>query len=339
MIQHSISIDALIEGIIKAQASHPDVQTLYRDSTLPYKKNNCLFFIKPEITRADPRIQLQTILELIMDKINSFGLQIHGIRILPAAYLKKHNLIRSHYGVISRVAAEGRKALSDEAYENFQAIYQTDPDEAIVLGGLEFLETYPFFNVHSLDCMWQNGQVNKLAGGCYVQKWRINRDTVFVLNAFHPTQLEHFTLPGRSIVVMNLSGDSDWTDLRNRFVGTTNPLKALPGSLRNELYLQAASLGLDEISQSYNGVHLSAGPVEALLELQRFESDLDKQDPLLPLETFPYGQSLKAVFDPLPTELLHNQTMLYRGKQSSVFDLTEEMNSAEALLFLKSLFK
>ncbi|HOD26501.1 MAG: hypothetical protein ACOX59_01775 [Bacteroidales bacterium] len=337
MNNNSGIIDALLNGIADAQDSHSNIQTIYTDAEATFLKNNALFFIKPEITRADPAIRLKEVLTLILDKLAAFELRIHSIRILPAAYLKKHDLIRSHYGVISRVASEGAKTLGDEAKGRFREVFGLEPSEARILGGLEVLETYPFFNSRSLDCLWQNGQNHKLAGGTYAEKWRIDSDTVYVLNAFHPRQLEHFTQPGRSIVVMNISGDTDWSDLRNSFAGATNPQKAMPGSLRNDLCLRARELGLGEISQSQNGVHLSAGPVEALLELQRFESDLDRDKALLPFETFPFGRQLLTVFEQIPAKILNNEKINHQGKQVSIFDLTEEMNATEALSFLKGL--
>ncbi len=330
-------IDALLAGIADAQASYSNIRTIYADSEANFLKNNALFFIKPEITAADPAIRLKEVLTLILDKLAAFELRIHSIRILPAAYLKKHDLIRSHYGVISRVASEGEKTLGGEARGRFRELFGLEPQEARILGGLEVLEAYPFFNSHSLDCLWQNGQNHKLAGGTYAEKWRIDLDTVYVLNAFHPRQLEHFTLPGRSIVAMNISGDMDWADMRNRFAGATNPHKAMPGSLRNDLCVQARELGLAEISQSYNGIHLSAGPVEALLELQRFESDLDRNKVFLPFDTFPFGCQLLTVFEHIPVKILNNERISFQGKQISVFDLTEEMNATEALSFFKRL--
>jgi nucleoside diphosphate kinase len=339
MISSSVPFEKLLNSIAEAQTSSSDIRTIYSDTKSEFLKNNALFFIKPEITREDPNIRLREVLRLILDKITENQLRIHSIRVLPAAYLKKHDLIRRHYGVISQVAAEGKKTLGDEALCRFKEVFGLEADEAKIMGGLEFMEAYPFFNAHSLDCLWQNGQNHKLAGGTYAEKWRIDLETVYVLNAFHPKQLEHFTQPGRCIVVMNISADKDWTDLRNRFAGATNPRKAMPGSLRNELYLQAQKLGLAEISQSYNGIHLSAGPVEALLELQRFESDLDRDNCLLPFESFPFGQQLLKVFGQIPLEILHNQKLSYQGKQISLFDLTEEMNTSDALLLLQDLLK
>ena len=332
-------LDALLKSIYKAQAYYDEVQTVFSDHTSTCQKNNWLFFIKPEITQANPAIQLEKVLGLILDKIDAFGLHIHSIRNLPATYLKRHDLIRKHYGVISQVASVGKKALGEDAKKKFTEIFGIEAGEAKMMGGLEFLEAYPFFNAQSLDCMWQNSQNHKLAGGTYIEKWQVDLESIYVLNAFHPIQLEHFTLPGRSIVVMNLSGNLDWADSRSRFAGATNPVNALPGSLRNDLYCMAAELGLPEISQSYNGIHLSAGPVEALLELQRFESDLDGDAGLLRFDAFPFGKRLKESFGKIPEEIIQNTLIDYKGKKTSVFDLTEELNSEEALTVLNKFLK
>ncbi len=49
------------------------------------------------------------------------------------------------------------------------------------------------------------------------------------------------------------------------------PLPPIKEALRREFLDNQAKLGLAEVSQGVNGVHLSAGPVEALVELETLQ--------------------------------------------------------------------
>jgi len=330
-------IPLIAEKIRQAQHGLLVSENIYRNTHTFFGKNNWLFFIKPEITQPLPSIKLEAILELVLSKIEGFDFHIHDVKILSADYLKQYDLIRQHYGVIDDVALLGRKALTTKGKEKFLEIFGVPADDVKVLGGLEFLDEYPFFNAHSLDCLWQNSENQKLASGTYAEKVRVDLETVYLLNAFHPRQLEHFTEKGRSIVVMNLSGDLAWRDARARFAGATNPLKAEKGSLRRELLENKDTFGIPDVSQSYNGIHLSAGPVEALIELRRFESDFSAQTGALPFDAFPFGRQLMQAVGCIPGQVEQNALIQAEGRRLSVFDLTEDMDADEAIRLLKQL--
>ena len=55
-----------------------------------------------------------------------------------------------------------------------------------------------------------------------------------------------------------------WKDFREKFIGVTNPKKAMEGSLRHYLYHNYESMDLTtQPAGSDNGIHASASPVEA----------------------------------------------------------------------------
>jgi len=328
--------NAIKDAICLAQLSNCRTLSIYRDEVSPYGKNNWLCFIKPEITRPSESINLDAILELILDRIGAFGLTIHSATLLSADYLKDHRLIKQHYGVLDDVATNGLAALSETAAERLEALSGQPLVNLKVLGGFEMLESYPFFNAHSLDCLWQNQENIKLGGGAYVEKLRIDLETIYVLNGFHPRQLDHFTESGSSIVLLDLSGDLSWAESRRYFIGATNPLKAEAGSLRRLLLEQKAAFGLPEVSQSYNGVHLSAGPVEALVERLRFESDYDSGHLIDPI-SLPFGKQVFETLGHLPEAMMNNQVVTWEGHHTSIFDLTEEMDSTKAIEVLSAL--
>ena len=194
------------------------------------------------------------------------------------------------------------------------------------------------FNALSLDLVWQNIETKKLAGGTYCEVLKLDNETVHLINGFHGRQLEHFTEHGRSIVVFTLSGNLSWADARGKFIGATNPSAAHPGSLRRTFLDRKEELGLAEVSQGVNGVHLSAGPVEALIELSRYNSNFSDKAKSKTFTDFSFGKQLQANFTPAQVEtILANGNVDVNGKATSVFDLTEEKDSDEAIAILKKL--
>ncbi len=298
-------------------------------------KNEFLFFIKPELTLTNFNIKLEDILQLIFEEFNTYKINIQNVRVINAAYLKKYNIIGQHYGVISQLSSNLQKSISNDAKMRFEEIYDEAFENAKIYGSIEFLEKYPDLSPTSLSILWQNSKFEKLAGGTYAEKLSIDGETVYLVNGFHPRQLEHYTLPGRAIVVMALNSNIDWNIARNKLIGKTTPIEAEPGSIRRELFEKKSQLGLLNISPSWNGVHLSAGPVEGLIELLRYNSDFDSGIETS-LKDYKFGRSLLELFGEQKTnQILKNPTLQYKGKNISIFDLTEEMNSENCIEVLK----
>lgn len=324
----------ILPAIAAVQDGAFDFKEIF-SSDAPVGKNEFLFFIKPEITCPSEKIQLNKILPLIEQKLSDFGMTIHNVKVLSANYLKEYNIIAQHYGVINKIATDAVANMSEGAKEKFQQIFGLAVSEAKVLGGIQFLEQYPDFNPNSIDFLLQNIKAEKLAGGTYCAKIKMDNDVVYLVNGFHPRQLEQFTAKSRSIVVMTLSSDLDWKTARTQFIGATNPEQAAEGSLRRSFLEQKDALGLDEVSQGMNGVHLSAGPVEGLVELKRYNSDFSKEAEKA-FTDFSFGKMLEENFDATQFEkIVNNENVMVDGKSTSIFDLTEEMNASDAIEIIK----
>jgi nucleoside diphosphate kinase len=334
------SLTSLIsDNIKKAQKETIFFADIYSNLSAPEGENEFLFFIKPEITIESSTIKLENILEMIQSKIESFGFNIQNIKILTAKYLKQYNIIAQHYGVINKISTKAVLNMSDTAKDKFKEIYSKSISDAKVLGGSEFLEQYPDFNANSLDFLLQNKKTVKLAGGTYSLDVKIDNEIVYVINGFHPRQLEQFIAKGRSIIVFTLSGDINWSDARANFIGSTFPESANQGSIRKELLIKKEILGLDEVSQGLNGVHLSAGPVEALIELCRYNSNFSNNEDIKDYTDFSFGKKLAENFEKSNVDkIISNVNVLIEGKNVSIFDLTEEKNADEAINILKKYF-
>jgi len=314
------------EELQSSRNNSPLNKEIYSDNSIS-GNNEFLFFIKPEITIDDPGIDLNGILNLIFDKISEFKLAIKNIRVINAPYLKKHNIIAQHYGVINQLSDNLKDNISEEATNRFEEVYNIKFSEAEILGSLEFIKAYPEFTATGLSYLWQNSPTEKLAGGTYSQKLTIDGKDVYLVNGFHPRQLEHFIADKRSIITMTLVGNTSWKDARNAFIGKTNPIDAQEGSIRNELLKNKDKFGLKEISSTWNGVHLSAGPIEGLIELMRYNSDFETGK-INSEKDYIFGAELAKKLDASTLEnVLNNKTVVYNKKNISYFDLTEEMDS------------
>jgi hypothetical protein len=338
MIEGKALIERVVEAVRRAHSGLVHDEVLYEAVSTPVRKNEFLFFIKPEITQPSPTVQLESVLALIVEKMEAFEMAVHDVRILSAEYLKRYRLMDLHYGVIADVSHHGAEACSASAAQRFEARYGLPLSEAPVLGGMQFLERYPHFNALSLDDMWQNKENHKLSGGTYVQEIRMGGERLFLLNGFHPRQLLHFTQPGRSIVIFRISSDISWARARTSFAGVTIPSAAEPGSLRRELFERRCAFGLPLVSQSYNGIHLSAGPVEGLIELNRFDTDLSVENGHERYADFSFGKALIKEWGGIPAPIVDNTKVEVDGKRVSVFDLTEGMEADEALHCLQTYF-
>jgi hypothetical protein len=298
-------------------------------------RHEFLFFVKPEITLLPDPGCMSDIFNTVLRKISQFGLHIQQVSLLGAAYLDKYDIIARHYGAINALSREPLKAFSADATARFREVYGQMPKEDTVYGSLQFLQLFPSYSIDSLEKLWQSSQTTKLAGGNYCARVQVEGREIFLINGFHPKQLIHFTAAGRSIVTFMLTGDLDWSDARGRFIGKTNPADAQSGSLRNELLQRKDEFGLPEVSASQNGFHLSAGPVEGLVELMRYESDFAAGH-IRELADFSFGKQLLSLFTQDECNAIcGNEIVMYKGKRTGTFDLTEEMNSDESLRRLK----
>jgi len=330
----------IIEEVKKAQNNEVYFSQLYTSEVKNNdKENEFIFFVKPEITLKSDAIKIDSILDMMFEKISEFGLEIKDVKLLSSKYLKDHSIISQHYGVINKIASNPSENLSEQANEKLLDFAKTDSlDKIDVLGAFQFLEKYPSFNSDSLDILWQNIGLAKLAGGTYCEKVKVDAETVYLLNGFHPKQITHFTQEGRSIVVFTVSGNISWEDARQKFIGATNPEQALEGSLRKELLKRKEEFGVLEVNQGSNGFHLSAGPIEALVELIRYNSNYSEANGSKTYKDFSLGEKMLGLFTNEQIEkIISNVNVSLNNKTVSIFDLTEEKNTTEVLSILKEI--
>lgn len=317
-----------------AKATDPDApgQAWIAPYTAPDSADTHQFvlFLKPEATAVHDGVKLDAVLECVLKHLEDFGVSVHAARALPAAYLEANAIMDNHYGVINRISKQGAEALTDDARAKLETLFAEDlAAGAKVLGGHQFLAEQPEFTSLALSALNDNVGTTKLGGGSYAMRLNLLGQIYILLNPFHAYQLVPYTTPGRAILVLECRSTRDWGDLRGKLTGATNPAKAEPGSIRAELLSQKDTLGLKDVNQGMNGIHLSAGPLEGMVELRRFFSD-PEAGALLAWSDLAFGQALAAKgLD--PEALAQNPDLDRDGKAVSAFDLTEERNAADAL--------
>jgi nucleoside diphosphate kinase len=297
------------------------------------QQNQFVFFLKPEATAIQSGVDVGGVLKIVFDSLAAFDVTPGAIRVLNGAYLKKYGIMDAHYGVINRISRRGAAALSPAASSKLQTNLQGQ--DVQVLGAHQFLEKFPESTAFDLNVLSDTVGTTKIGGGSYYIPVTVAGRTLIILNPFHPYQLEYFTAPGKCIVVVEGLSNTSWKTLRQQLTGATNPEKAMQGSIRNALLSDKDRLGLMEVSQGINGVHLSAGPVEGMVELCRFFGD-HPTGQVLGVDATIFGRQALAggtSADKLD-EFAANRSLTIGGDQVPVFDATEEMDSSAAAKLL-----
>jgi len=291
-----------------------------------------LFFFKPEATGANIKEIMHMALKVLTDNGVTFG----AIRVVGGPYLEKHDIMVQHYGVISQIFKQGFSAISDQAKAKLAENFANDVlAVGNPVGGYEWLKAHPDFSALSLCVLSDNVGCARLAGGTYLLKFKYLGETQLVLNPFHGYQLVPFIKPGSALIVFEGRSKTSWSDLRNKLCGATDPAEAEAGSIRKELLVNKARTGMVDVNKGSNGVHMSAGPLEGMVELQRFFSSADKK---LPYTSLSFGSALAAqgLTEEQIEKLAKNPDVTHEGKNISVFDLTEEEDAAPSAVLLKT---
>lgn len=297
--------------------------------------NQPLLFIKPEVTglgsAASPAF------DLINRSLEEWACIVNGLYLLGPRYLARHRLIESHYGLINKYSTEGFPALPPSGQTAASTwLRELDLTSTSIYGAHEYLQEHPDASARELLTSHEEAHhPARLAGGAYVSLYETQGRRIGIINGFHPAQLDHFYSASSPIVVATLKTSTGWRDLRSSLVGVTDPSKAARGSLREQFRSRGVELGLGGINSMRNGVHISAGPVEAAIEVQRYFGDHDA-DGSLEIAATNLGSLLIAEEGhDRANELISNRDISVDGRRGSVFDLTEELDTSEALALLK----
>ncbi len=300
----------------------------------PGRQNELLLFIKPEIFLVSDRQFAKKAVSLMLQKCAEFKVVIDGVMILGGDILAQKEIMNHHYGYINKLSRfasqilteEDRKVISDKLGIAVISDYK-------ILGGHEFLKTYPDDSLETLDQLWFTKKSIKLRSGFYIQAYDKGKDKIILVNGFHPSQLHYFTAPDHRIVLFLLHSDTAWKALKNEMVGATYPEKAVPNSIRGALYSDTGRYGLKSVTIATNGVHLSAGPFEAMFEIVNFMGEilnleLKKTPPLLVKHMMSCGVDFNE-----SVSVLKNPNVKVGEREVDLFTATEDMDTGQAVKF------
>jgi len=292
-----------------------------------------LFFFKPEATGGNIKECMDIALKVLTDNGVSFG----AIRVVGGPYLDRHDIMVQHYGVISQIYKQGFSAISEQAKEKLNSDFSKLVAEAgTPIGGYEFIQKNPEFTPLTLQTLSDNVGCKRLAGGTYLLSFKHQGVPQLVLNPFHGYQLVPFTSKGRALIVFEGRSKKPWAELRTSLCGATDPAGAEAGSIRNEFLKHQDKVGFN-VDRGTNGVHMSAGPLEGMVELQRFLSDHDAKN-IRKFTDLGFGAALLAagVTEEQIEKLASNIDVSHEGASISTFDLTEEKDASVSVALLKS---
>jgi len=260
-----------IRSVIHREPRDESVPEIIQDFRFKTRrKNQLLAFLKPESFLDKTEEQIDKIFDLALEKFAGFGVSIDGAAVFPGPALEKFSIMDRHYGVINALSKSASKALSKEDRGAlFAALGMKDKDTK-VLGGHEAMEFSGIASTKKFDTMWLETPSTKVRSGFYARPMVLKNETVVVINGFHPHQLAHYTASGRKLAVMLVSSDTSWSILREEMLGNTFPEKANPNSIRGIMHKEAKNYGFQSVRIENNIMHLSAGPTEALFEMDNF---------------------------------------------------------------------
>jgi len=327
-------VKAIVEAFNRVTSSKSDSEFVVPYAPAPANTNQFVFFLKPEATTAN----VEYILNLSLGVLAKAGVKFGSIRVVGGPYLDRHNIMVEHYGVISQISKNGYEIISEAAKEKLAKDFAEDVKACgLPVGGHQFLEKNPDISPLALTTINDNVGTTRLAGGTYLCKFKLLGQTQLVLNPFHAYQLVPFVKKGNALILFECQSEMSWADLRTKLCGATNPLKADAGSIRAELLANKAATGMIDVNMSSNGVHMSAGPLEALVELQRFMSD---EGGKCDWKSLSFGAYLSSIgfSDEQIANLAKNPNATVEGKTESVFDMTEEQSFKESGEVLKKAF-
>jgi hypothetical protein len=262
----------LAEDILAALDSLDGERELMRVDLSTSKQNQLLFFLKPETFLAPKEHQLELV-TLILSRFEQFNIEISGCVAVAGPRLQEASVMDRHYGYINAMSRSASSALTPTDRNRFLELLNIS-ESVPVLGGHEVLTHYSNYSPASLNDLWSTKKSVRVRSGLYGQIFLLDGTSTLVVNGFHPSQLTHFTDVDRKMVLFVVNSDLPWATLRRSTIGDTFPGQAAPGSIRRLIYENSAFYGLDDVSVANNYCHLSAGPFEALFELNNFFSSL-----------------------------------------------------------------
>lgn len=237
------------------------------------RRNTAVVLIKPH---AFHKLVFTAVEECLAQQIG--GLSIDHVIDLDGHLVKTRNIVDRQYAQLAYYAYSCDPfalEISNKAKEAFEEAYGVRWKEAQTSGRMwtaaSAMQLLGNISPKALNDKWQQQPIKvNIASGAYVCQFPSEGGSVYVLNGFYPFLREQFVEPGARTRCYTISWPEtclSWKHFYNEVIGCTDPSLASPSSVRGVLYQQWQALHLSaQPDAAMNGVHASAGPLEAMVE-------------------------------------------------------------------------
>lgn len=294
-------------------------------------ENELLFFFKPDCFLNKNEEDFTKISSMVETKLNDYDVYPSGAIVYSGNALAEYKIMNRHYGFINNLSLNASKIITEDEKQIMLNTLEVSEKEVCFLGGHEFLEKYPQFDDFSIKPFWLAKDSYKLRSGFYYQIYTVNNEQVILINGFHPPQLKHYTASDRQILLMILHTNTDWNKVKNDMTGNTFPEKSNPNSIRGQLFFNPDIYKTHEMNVSNNYVHMSAGPFEALYEINNFLSPVDG----LYFDKKETNLGLKLNKDEVQIEKILKNPIIKDSKD--LFSVSENSNTIKSLDYIKNI--
>jgi len=298
-------------------------------------ENYAFMFLKPHANTPQA-------IERVKEMLASHNIKVCDEGSMDAETMDKKRIIDRHYGGLAEKALDIHPAdlfvtpeAQDKFHEAFGLLWKDALAKGLICNAGQAMERL-HCNEEELDELWDPLQFGvgkvKFAGGFYCGKIK----DIYVINGFYMGMRAMFTKPGRSITYFAVKWDAaklSWERFREKLIGSTDPAKANPESIRGNFFGNWTDLGLpNELSTGQNAVHASASSLEALVERMNWlDIDIDED---------PFGRALlqQKISDQTIKDWTRDPLVGHGSTRRSLFDLVENMDHKECLECLAELF-
>lgn len=293
-------------------------------------ENKALVFLKPKA--ATPAFT-----HYVSHVLRDRGVRASDPIEVPMERMRDEGLVDAHFFSISQAAVRqspNQLVLSDKALNRFSESFGLAWSDALQTGKVynaaQMMGRMKLADGAAFLQRWLSAPQARLAPGLYVAKFK--EPEGFVLNGFYPALRQRFVTAGAKVICFDVAfqaSELSWERFRRDIIGDNRPEEANPGSLRRCLLERYADLGCTPPNVNQNGVHASAGPVEALRERWVWLGEDPAESPL--------GQSLlrNGLSRNGLDHWMDNTTVTLAGTTGPVFEITENMDSSEVLQSLR----
>ncbi|MFI9382474.1 hypothetical protein [Kutzneria sp. NPDC052558] len=283
--------------------------------------------LKPEVLAAETAaVSLTEAVRVLADG----DVTVLRCAVMPARDYGELGFLLAHYPRLHRVAADGERALSTAARRELDALRQRF-DATTVVGAYEVAAHDPELTAASVETRCRQAGIHKLGSGSYASVIELHGRAAVVLNGFVPALAAGYLDSPASVGLIECHSTREIADLRANLLGSLNPNAAAPTSLRGAL---AAALGGRPgiaLSEGRNGVHLSAGHLEGMVQAWRYFTAADGHG----LDHTPLGRSLAEAGVPTAAFAADHNIVDESGDLVSPHGATEDLGRDEVVNLLR----